>query len=673
MIENFSSNQKEEFSDEEIQKINKLRNSCYSMPLYHGFSIMIRWIIGFLLIIILLAVFSFITTTQMVNLLGVMLILSASEWLHHYLISDIIIRKKAIRGSFQFDDLSSFNIRSNLSTFLSLIMIVFVVVLILVSVLATYNINLTTMKKSYENQISRSAVNLKIELDRFLNKKDSDENGLQFKQYIVKNSLRYMAGTLGYTFVLDNTGIMLHHPDSELVGQNFYEEEIGKKIKDAKSGNIITYWWKNSYKMLSVEKSSKFTVLSTIDIIEVEQNALESTFSIIIILFFGLLITAVMMPRVIAVRIRPIAHCKNLIDNMANGDLSGHLNILSQDEIGSMIFHLNKFGRKLNDVLSLVQQISSFVASSAFGMSATSETFNVNAMMEAGIAGQITENVKDISEGMTDVNKKINFLFDSIQEFLSEIRQYSMLINDRGASIQDSLSITGKITSDAHTGEESLKDMNNIMGRIMNSSSDVTNIVGLIGDISDQINLLSLNASIEAARAGDAGRGFAVVADEVSKLADQTADSIKEINNLVQVNNDEIAKGMNSITFSIETISKIIDSVDNISKVMNDLFAFMQQLLNINNDVNSEIEKVGQQSKVIKEVSDHQKKAIDDIIGSVEKINELSHSSASGSDDLTMEAEGVADMAGRLKSTIDFFKFKVEVEELYRKPDDEEK
>ena len=115
-----------------------------------------------------------------------------------------------------------------------------------------------------------------------------------------------------------------------------------------------------------------------------------------------------------------------------------------------------------------------------------------------------------------------------------------MIILEMGQKTRDTSSLTESISDQARTGSKSLEDMNESITKISASSGEVKNIIGIINDISDKINLLSLNAAIEAARAGEAGRGFAVVADEISKLADQTAQSIKGISDLIRENDSEI-------------------------------------------------------------------------------------------------------------------------------------
>jgi len=102
------------------------------------------------------------------------------------------------------------------------------------------------------------------------------------------------------------------------------------------------------------------------------------------------------------------------------------------------------------------------------------------------------------------------------------------------------------------------------MGTIAKSSGEINGIIAIIiiNDISDRINLLSLNAAIETARAGDHRRGFAVVAGEVSKLADQTAVSIKTIGSLIINNDREIKTGMQNVSQAIGTINSLIKDID---------------------------------------------------------------------------------------------------------------
>ena len=151
--------------------------------------------------------------------------------------------------------------------------------------------------------------------------------------------------------------------------------------------------------------------------------------------------------------------------------------------------------------------------------------------------------IEEVSAGVDNVALNTRDQFERMNSLMEKMNNLSMIIGTMGSDVAITMDLTRTIATDAAEGEGSLNSMNAGMQRINQSSTEMTGIIAIINKISDQINLLALNATIEAARAGEAGRGFAVVADEISKLAEQTAASLKEIGSLIRMNNAEISSG----------------------------------------------------------------------------------------------------------------------------------
>jgi methyl-accepting chemotaxis protein len=153
------------------------------------------------------------------------------------------------------------------------------------------------------------------------------------------------------------------------------------------------------------------------------------------------------------------------------------------------------------------------------------------------------------------------------------------------ATVQKLLSLYTSTKSEATIGKNLLKDLKDRIKELDENSNKIQKIVKFIQDISKQVNLLSLNASIEEARAGEAGKGFAVVADEISKLSHRIDQNVKEIQNIVQNNKETSQKSYENALETIRLFNRVIIDLNTIQDVI-------EEIMNIKNNLTDENESV---------------------------------------------------------------------------------
>ena len=184
-------------------------------------------------------------------------------------------------------------------------------------------------------------------------------------------------------------------------------------------------------------------------------------------------------------------------------------------------------------------------------------------------ASAIAAGAQEIRTASDDLARRTEQQAASVEETAAALEEITTTVADSSQRAHEAGELVRKTRENAEHSGEVVRNAVEAMGKIERSSSEISNIIGVIDEIAFQTNLLALNAGVEAARAGDAGKGFAVVAQEVRELAQRSAKAAKEIKALINASNDHVKSGVNLVDETGKALAEIVGQVQQVNANVN--------------------------------------------------------------------------------------------------------
>jgi len=476
-----------------------------------------------------------------------------------------------------------------------------------------------------------------------------DENGkrvgliatpIEWEVFLERRINNYKVGETGYAFMLDMDGQLVAHPDNAMLLTSIYDYDFGEAFMSIKNGNLkYVYKGKTKYASFREIKRSGWKVASSVYQKELISGTIRAAITSIIvgaILFSVLAAIFILFVKVIVGNVQKLTWNSKEI---ADGNLNVYTDIKSNDELGNLGRTFNRMidtllykGKLLEQIAGGDLSINIKLASERDGLGKSLQLMKdslnktlaqVNNSVEQVASGaqQVALSSQSLSQGATEQAS-------SLEEISSSITEISGQVQSNTENAQEANKLSKTSLQSAEGGNVQMKNLVTAMERINSSSGEIKKVIKTIDDIAFQINLLALNANVEAARAGKYGKGFAVVADEVRNLAVRSANAVKETTlmveeSIVNINNGNIlvektASQLELIAFGSKKVATLVEEITSASK--------------------------------------EQSEGLNQISSGLGQVDQVTQSNTAGAEQSASAAEELAAMAVQLKQMVSLFK-----------------
>ena len=539
-----------------------------------------------------------------------------------------------------------------------------IIVMVILSVVISNVICMVFILESSKKQITDSVKHTMVDVINTTSKimeneiSNSGADDLDYDGYANNLSGVKLEGMdSAYVYVVQNDGTMLYHPTKEKVGQpveNAVIKGVVNQLKDGKKPGTTVV----EYDFNGTTKYSAYTILNNENILVLtadESEALSGITTVTgaavgisaIVVLIAIIISFIMGRRLM----RPLVKVSAIIEDVANGNIEADFSVVkeSNDEIGLIIEKMKELTQSLGNIVGRIRNSSDTMSANSYELNDTSsQTLAAN--------NEISKAVEDVAEGSTGMASSISKINENLEEMSRETKDINESVNEirnQTTAVQDSSKIMNdKIKSmqdSSHKMDDGISAISKRIETVNTTVDKVSNIVSVIEEISSETNLLSLNASIEAARAGDAGKGFAVVAQEIRVLSDNTN---TELENIKQI----ISSLVEECRYCVQASGTIVE--DN-AKQKEEIKAVLDEF----GALDEQIQKTAEKADEIEELVTAMIELNDDITKSSNSLTDVSAANAAATEEMNANIEelnammhGVSEMAGHMNAESDGLK-----------------
>ena len=461
-------------------------------------------------------------------------------------------------------------------------------------------------------------------------------------------------------FLVDkNTGVILADREASLISQKlgasgqseYYQKVAGQfNSNDYDSatidGNMTVFKEVDGTDWVLVSYIPKSIVLAKL---------IRLRTIMIIVGIVCIMVLCILVERMTNVVVKPVKNMTKAITQMASGDFTVSVNVKGNDEIAVMGQSIQKFIQAMHQMIAQIGDVSVRLKEQAVSSKNVSVEMNTAADIQSKSMRELNDTVDQLSLSVNEIAENVTQLAGVAAETKNDGDSVDIKMRETVEVSEKGRMDMEHVSEALNNIELSIRSLEEAVNKVGSASKEIVDIIKLIGDIADETNLLSLNASIEAARAGEAGRGFAVVASEIGSLAKNSTESVGHITQLIiEINKlveDAVSQAGDSVGEIGDSAVLIHTAVDTFNTIFNNIKATNQLMANV-------VEKIGHVDEVATNVAaicEEQAASSDEIMATSESMLGQADNISKNSGQVEISAEELAASAEQLSNQVQQF------------------